>query len=92
VNSQTNNDSLKTLLVFFPLLVLSLSPGLTGAQGCQYLLPWAASLWYVSRLTHSALRWAFICSLVLIAVGLGYHLDSSLLMSVIALLYVFIWL
>ncbi|MNP18160.1 hypothetical protein D3C76_1106220 [compost metagenome] len=92
MNSQTHNESLKTLLVFFPVLMLSLSPGLSGAQGCQFLLPWAASLWCASRQEHFFARWLYIGAMVLVVVGLGYHTDSSVLMSGIALLYVFIWL
>ncbi|WP_166360147.1 hypothetical protein [Pseudomonas akapageensis] len=92
MDSQARNDSLKTLLVFLPLLMLSLTPGLSGAHGCQFLLPWAAIIWYAARLEHSPLRWAIMSSLVLLAVSLRYHEDSSLIMSAIAVLYVFIWL
>lgn len=92
MNSQTRKNSLNTLLVFFPLLVLSLSPGLTGAQGCHLLLPWAVGIWYAARLEHLLMRWAIIGVLVVTILALGCHDESSLLMSGIALLYVFIWL
>lgn len=92
MNSQARNDSKKSLLVFLPLLMLSLTPGLSSAYGCQFLLPWVAIILYASRLEHSVLRWAIMGSLVLMAVSLRYHEDSSLIMSAIAVLYVFIWL
>ncbi|MCY1388967.1 hypothetical protein D3C76_208800 [compost metagenome] len=92
MNSPAHNESLKMLLVFFPVLVLSLSPGLSGAQGYQFLLPWAASLICALHQKHIGARWMYLGAMVLVVVGLGYHSDSSLLMSLIALLYVFIWL